>query len=276
MVVVSGLALRVPPPMVRMQVGTPAAAPGVGFDGPATAASTVSSWYDSGVRLQPPVAPAALLQRYLQLNTVLPDQDALQDDAVLDLITRTEAEAAPVAFDEDTIWGEWQLVWQRNSKQATRSQKALTGLPAFANFLQNEDGVKVFRNLVTVSKRVTVTADVVYTPPGADGSVPPGRLGSIINGGFVTLRLGRRFGWRPLRVPLPLKGKGWLDVTYLSDEMRITRGNRGGVFVHLRPSLLTREAAESVEAVAEAADELHAPLEEATAGVSAGRVLVVA
>jgi hypothetical protein len=26
--------------------------------------------------------------------------------------------------------------------------------------------------------------------------------------------------------------------------MRITRGNRGGVFVHLRPAILTREAAE--------------------------------
>ena len=34
-----------------------------------------------------------------------------------------------------------------------------------------------------------------------------------------------------------------LQVTHLSDEMRITRGNRGGVFVHLRPAILTREAA---------------------------------
>ena len=33
-------------------------------------------------------------------------------------------------------------------------------------------------------------------------------------------------------------------MTHLSDHMRITRGNRGGLFVHLRPKLLTREAAE--------------------------------
>ena len=32
-------------------------------------------------------------------------------------------------------------------------------------------------------------------------------------------------------------------MTHLSDKMRITRGNRGGVFVHLRPAILTREAA---------------------------------
>ena len=44
-------------------------------------------------------------------------------------------------------------------------------------------------------------------------------------------------------VPLPLRGEGWLEVVYLSDGMRITRGNRGGVFVHLRPELLTERAA---------------------------------
>ena len=44
-------------------------------------------------------------------------------------------------------------------------------------------------------------------------------------------------------MPLPLRGEGWLDVTYLSGAMRITRGNRGGVFVHLRPRLLTKQAA---------------------------------
>ena len=55
--------------------------------------------------------------------------------------------------------------------------------------------------------------------------------------------MARRWGWRPLRLPLPLKGEGWLDVVFLSDVMRITRGNRGGIFVHLRPQLLTRSAA---------------------------------
>ena len=43
------------------------------------------------------------------------------------------------------------------------------------------------------------------------------------------------------------RGWGWslclcLQVTHLSDHMRITRGNRGGIFVHLRPALLTRAA----------------------------------
>ncbi|KAJ1472947.1 hypothetical protein T484DRAFT_1838194 [Baffinella frigidus] len=29
---------------------------------------------------------------------------------------------------------------------------------------------------------------------------------------------------------------GWLDFVYLDDELRITKGNRGGTFVHVRPS----------------------------------------
>ena len=79
------------------------------------------------------------------------------------------------------------------------------------------------------------------------GETPPNRLGSKICKAGVEAKLGKRFGWKPLWVPLPLRGEGYLDVVYLSPTMRITRGNRGGVFVHLRPELLTREAVESVE-----------------------------
>lgn len=113
-------------------------------------------------------------------------------------------------------------------------------------------GRKIFRNIVQVTpRRVKVIADVAYTSPpvGSEFSppdtTPPNRLISTICAAGIELRLGARFGWRPLRVPLPLRGDGWLDVVFLSDEMRVTRGNRGGLFVHLRPGLLTPEAAEA-------------------------------
>lgn len=109
--------------------------------------------------------------------------------------------------------------------------------------MTDERGVKVFRNIVQATKqRVRVVADVEYTPP-PPASKTPGRLGSVISRATLELSIGRRFGWSPIKLPLPLKGVGWLDVTYLSDKMRITRGNRGGVFVHLRPQLLTPKAA---------------------------------
>ena len=51
-----------------------------------------------------------------------------------------------------------------------------------------------------------------YTPP-PEGSEAPGRLASSIRRASVQLALGRRWGWRPLRLPLPLRGEGWLEVT---------------------------------------------------------------
>ena len=236
---------------------------------PTAQTAGVSSWYDAGMRLEvaadetSELAAVDLLKRYLQLRNVLPGAEALPDATVEALIRRVEEETDSV-FDEGTISGDWQLVWQKNAKEATvraairtwlrvvathgprstsrlgqNSQKALAPLPQYSNFLTEE---KLFRNIVQVTKRrVQVIVDVAYTLPEGES---PSRLGSTIAAASVEVAVGRRFGWKPLRVPLPLKGEGWLDVTFLSPEMRVTRGNRGGLFVHLRPSLLTREAAE--------------------------------
>lgn len=223
---------------------------------------SVSSWYDSGVRLdtteglsgvvvntKKPAAmvqgDAKLLQRYMQLHTVIAGATPLPQVAVEALISKVE-DSASSSFEEATILGEWQLVWQRNAKQATRSQKALSPLPQYSNFITDETGKKIFRNIVQVSKqRCRVIADVAYTLPESEAPI---RLGSTICAASLEIAVGRRFGWKPLRIPLPLNGVGWLDVTYLSADMRVTRGNRGGVFVHMRDSILTREAAEATRA----------------------------
>lgn len=187
-----------------------------------------------------------LLQEYLQLRTVLAETP-LPNDVVQAFINKVEEEEGP--FDDNTIQGDWQLVWQRNAKEATNSQKALAPLPQYSNFISDESGQKVFRNVVHLTKRrMRVVADVAYTAPAAD-SETPGRLDSTITAAGIELQLGKRFGWGPLRLPLPLDGKGWLEVTYLSDSMRITRGNRGGIFVHIRPTLLTREAVDATEQI---------------------------
>lgn len=186
--------------------------------------------------------PAYTLQRYLQLRTVL-SGEPLPDETVSALIRQVEAVGAE-SFDERRILGEWQLCWQKNTAKATKSQRALAPLPQFSNFMTDASGTKIFRNIVQLTKRrVRVVADVAYEEPGLARPSGAVRLGSTIRAAAVEVSLGRRWGWKPVRVPLPLRGEGWLDVTYLSDAMRITRGNRGGVFVHVRPSLLTEAAA---------------------------------
>jgi|UniRef100_A0A6V2ZIL9 hypothetical protein len=185
--------------------------------------------------------PAFALRRYLQLRAVLAGAP-MADSTVESLVCRIEEATGPTPFDERKIWGDWQLCWQKNSREAAASQKALAPLPQYSNFMLDESGVKVFRNIVALTKRLRVVADVEYTAPEADCGTP-GRLGSVIRRATLELRVGQRWGWRPIGLPLPLRGEGWLEVVYLSDGMRITRGNRGGVFVHLRPELLTERAA---------------------------------
>jgi hypothetical protein len=154
------------------------------------------------------------------------------------LALRAENRADGSLLDVENLSGDWQLVYQYNSKQATKSQKAFDkpGLPQYSNFITDDQGRDVFRNIVAVTKsRVKVVADVEWDAPTAEN---PRRLGSTICRAGIEVGVGRRFGWKPLRLPLPLRGVGWLDVTYLSESMRITRGNRGGLFVHVRPELL--------------------------------------
>merc|ERR1712106_981538 len=148
-------------------------------------------------------AADARLQRSLLLRTFLPDVAPLSDAAVEALIEQVEADASKNVVVDDKLTGEWRQVWQRTAKEGTASQKALSPVSQklYQNFIVDDDGQTIFRNLVQVTKnRVRVVFDVAYKAPD---------------------------------------GEGWLDVTYLSDEMRITRGNRGGVFVHMRDAALT-------------------------------------
>ena len=189
-----------------------------------------------------------LLKRYLQLNAILTTAEPVPDAVVEELISKAEAAAGALTFDEQRIAGEWRQVFTRTAKEGTASQKALSTdktKKSWQNFMRDDDGKTFFRNIVQVTKqRCQIVFDVAYEAPAADDA-SRNRLASTIATAGLEVKLGERFGWQPLRIPLPLKGEGWLDVTYLSEGMRITRGNRGGVFVHMRPELLTREAAEA-------------------------------
>ena len=61
----------------------------------------------------------------------------------------------------------------------------------YSNFILDEAGTPVFRNIVHVTKRrARVVADVAYTL--ADTDETPGRLLSTISGAGIELSVGRR------------------------------------------------------------------------------------
>jgi hypothetical protein len=53
------------------------------------------------------------------------------------------------------------------------------------------------------------------------------RTDVAISGAFLQLGGG-------LRVPLPVKGTGYVEWLYLSESVRVTRGSKGSLFVHVR------------------------------------------
>ena len=130
------------------------------------------------------------------------------------LIDACEASYDRRSFSEKEILGPWRLKYQLDGKKAQRSQKMLapdkTGHPADSDFITDDKGRKVFRNIARLSKkRVAVVADVAYEV--SEGI--PNRLLSDIVAASIQIQVGKRFGIPTLRIPLPLKGLGWLDVT---------------------------------------------------------------
>ncbi|CAM9640918.1 unnamed protein product [Ectocarpus sp. 13 AM-2016] len=133
-----------------------------------------------------------------------------------------EFETLKRGFQEDSVDGEWVLCFTRNSEGSPSLQKALPGDRGFQNF---DVEAKQFTNIVRVwGGKLKVVADVGYEIRPEE----PNKLVSTIVGAGVNLG--------PVRVPLPLTGRvGYLEFTYQDDDIRITRGNRGGLFLHMRP-----------------------------------------
>jgi hypothetical protein len=73
-----------------------------------------------------------------------------------------------------------------------------------------------------------------------------------VDGNIVVRRImcdivgaGFKYRWLPY-LPLPLRSKGgYLDFLYLDKDIRVTKGNRGGLFVHFRPDFLNQHLASS-------------------------------
>ena len=166
---------------------------------------------------------------------------AIDDGRLNGLVALLQARGR--GFDADLIDGTWLAVLSRQGKQSPQVQKLVSSKSrvkkAYANFHVAEG---IFENeSYTPHGRGTLRATVAYNPTneaydiGADGkTIVLRRISCDITGAS--------FQYRKLpKLPLPLKKKGgYLDVLYLDDDMRITRGNRGGLFVHFRPDFLNK------------------------------------
>jgi hypothetical protein len=116
--------------------------------------------------------------------------------------------------------GAWKLIWTKQGSTANPLQQALAG--SVRNWqLISADGSKL-ENRVELLPGVRVRA-LADAEPDSDT-----RTGVDIS--EVIIEIG------PLKLPLPIKqdARGYIDWLYLDENMRITRGSKGSLFVHTR------------------------------------------
>jgi len=149
-------------------------------------------------------------------------------------------EAKGKGFSADLVEGEWVSVLDKSGEKSPKIQKAVakkeTAGKSFANFDVKEGK---FSGSVMLGKRSEVRSTVKYTPVGEGHSM----LGkSIVLRRIMCDIVGANLKiWRFPRVPVPLRSKGgYLDFIYMDEDIRITKGNRGGLFVHFRPEFLDK------------------------------------
>mmetsp|Transcript_63319 Transcript_63319/g.131728 ORF Transcript_63319/g.131728 Transcript_63319/m.131728 type:complete len:239 (-) Transcript_63319:177-893(-) len=132
------------------------------------------------------------------------------------------------AFDRSTVDGDWALIYEKNSDGSPALQKFTQNFETVGGSFANFDVSKgEFYNIADVfGGNGQIRATVSF------GETDPTRIScDIVDASLKVLSLPA--------IPLPLRVKGgWLDFIYLDEDLRITRGNRGGVFMHIRPQLL--------------------------------------
>jgi hypothetical protein len=146
-------------------------------------------------------------------------------------------------FATDLVDGDWISVLDKSTTKSPKLQKAVerkdkAGLST-ANFDVTQ---QKFFGSAMLGKRTELRSTVQYNPVGA------GFTTTSYGGKVIVIRrimcdiVGASLKlWRFPRIPLPLRAKGgYLDFIYMDNDIRITKGNRGGTFVHFRPDFLEK------------------------------------
>lgn len=116
--------------------------------------------------------------------------------------------------------GSWRLLWTKQGKTANALQKTLTGVVKNWQII-SEDGSKL-ENRVELLPGIRVRALAESEVQSAT------RTRVVITD--VVLQVG------PFKVDIPITrdADGYVDWLYLDDGLRVTKGNKGSLFVHVR------------------------------------------
>mmetsp|Transcript_20250 Transcript_20250/g.22582 ORF Transcript_20250/g.22582 Transcript_20250/m.22582 type:complete len:192 (+) Transcript_20250:2-577(+) len=142
-------------------------------------------------------------------------------------------------FTAKGIQGDWDLVFTLQGKKSPSFQK-IVGRKETVGFSKNYFNIKtmIFSGDIRFWKYGKVETAVKYTP--TSDSYSKSSEGKIVVRRILCQIINAFFKWWKLPgIPFPLpKNVGYLDIIYLDQDIRVSKGNRGGLFVHFRPDYL--------------------------------------
>jgi len=123
--------------------------------------------------------------------------------------------------------GEWKLKWTSQAASASGLQKFATGFDNFQVIGSSGKALDTLENVAKFLPFLVLRAKAECEQDAEDKT----RFNVLIQG--ATLEVGS------LEIPLNfIKGTGYLEVLYVDEDIRISKGSKGSMFVHTRSNLL--------------------------------------
>ncbi|KAL3132602.1 hypothetical protein ABBQ32_009130 [Trebouxia sp. C0010 RCD-2024] len=122
--------------------------------------------------------------------------------------------------------GKWRLLWSMQASEANYLQKALSNRASNFQIIEEEDGEARVENVVQLGPLLAIKAG------GSCAAEGPTR--TVVSLNDIRAEIG------PLRIPLPRGNRStdqkpaYVDWLYLDDDLRITRGSKGSLFIHTK------------------------------------------
>ncbi len=150
------------------------------------------------------------------------------EEGSLDFSSLQEAvailEKAQIRGDRQLLEGEWRLLWSSGTRNAQKLNKPGNGMnrKAIASVIQRLDCQRLwFENQITIAGSSLIV--------GGPFEYKQHRIQ------FRFERLGLQLGpLGPLKLPLGKWASGWLQTTYLDQDLHLERGDRGGISLYRR------------------------------------------
>jgi hypothetical protein len=150
---------------------------------------------------------------------------ASDDDVeqLIEMLRSTEGSGTANPAQSRRALGAWRLVWTRQGKNANRFQQALARQVRNWQIVTADGGLE---NRVEPLPGVRVRALASANPANATRT--------SVDIESVVAEVG------PLKFDLPIRadGDGFIDWLYLDERLRVTRGSKGSLFVHVKDDAL--------------------------------------